>query len=76
MDERREPHAMSYRILLVEDEGLVRLTLAETLEDAGYLVTEAISGDAAHLLLEDTGCFDALLTDVQMTAMPSAAPGI
>ena len=64
---------MSYRILLVEDEGLVRLTLAETLEDAGYLVTEAISGDAAHLLLEDTRCFDVLLTDIQM---PGAADGI
>ncbi len=27
---------MAYHILLVEDEGLIRLTLAETLEDAGY----------------------------------------
>lgn len=63
---------VSYRILLVEDEGLVRLTLAETLEDAGYLVTEAISGDAAHILLQDHG-FDLLLTDIQM---PGSADGI
>jgi CheY-like chemotaxis protein len=61
---------MSYRILLVEDEGLVRLTLAETLEDAGYHVTEAINGDEASALIGETNGFDVLLTDIQMPGRP------
>ena len=57
---------MSYCVLLVEDEGLIRLTLAETLEDAGYTVVSAESGDAACDLLKGATRFDVLLTDIQM----------
>ena len=60
---------MSYHILLVEDEGLVRLTLVETLEDAGYVVTEAINGDEASTLLQGKNGFDVLLTDIQMPGL-------
>ena len=64
---------MTKRVLLVEDEGLIRLTLAETLEDAGYIVIAAGTGDeACELLLQKDG-FDVLLTDIQM---PGAADGI
>ena len=64
---------MSKRVLLVEDEGLIRITLAETLEDAGYVVISAGTGDEACALLGDEGCFDVLVTDIQM---PGAADGI
>ena len=64
---------MSKCVLLVEDEGLIRLTLAETLEDAGYTVVEAETGDAACALLQDRTEFDVLLTDIQM---PGVADGI
>ena len=64
---------MTYRVLLVEDEGLIRLTLAETLEDAGYVVTEAVNGDEARALLEGLDGFDLLLTDIQM---PGTADGV
>ena len=64
---------MSYCILLVEDERLIRLTLVETLEDAGYSVIEAVNGDEACALMEGRNGFDALLTDIQM---PGAADGI
>jgi CheY-like chemotaxis protein len=64
---------MNYRILLVEDERLIRLTLAETLEDAGYTVVEAVNGDEACQLMNSNNGFDALLTDIQM---PGAADGI
>ena len=64
---------MTKRVLLVEDEGLIRLTLAETLEDAGYTVVAAGTGDEACALLGDKGCFDVLLTDIQM---PGSADGI
>ena len=64
---------MSYCVLLVEDEGLIRSTLAETLEDAGYTVVAAENGDAACDLLKGRGGFDVLLTDIQM---PGSADGI
>jgi CheY-like chemotaxis protein len=64
---------MSKCVLLVEDEGLIRLTLAETLEDAGYTVVEAGTGDEACALLRTSEQFDVLLTDIQM---PGSADGI
>ncbi len=64
---------MSYRLLLVEDEGLIRLTLAEILERAGYHVTEAVNGDDARVLLGGPNGFDVLLTDIQM---PGGSDGI
>ena len=64
---------MTYRILLVEDERLIRLTLVETLEDAGYTVVEAVNGDEACVLMQGTNGFDVLLTDIQM---PGLADGI
>ena len=64
---------MGYRILLVEDENLIRITLAEMLEEAGYDVVEAATGDEACLLIHDVGSFDVLLTDIQM---PGTADGI
>ncbi len=64
---------MSYCVLLVEDEGLIRSTLAETLEDAGYTVVAAENGDVACSLLKGRGGFDVLLTDIQM---PGSADGI
>ncbi len=56
---------MSRRALLVEDEELVRALLAEVLAEAGWDVTEAMSGDAAVALLQRES-FDLLVTDVHM----------
>ncbi len=64
---------MAFRVLLVEDEGLIRLTLAEMLECAGYSVTEAVNGDDARALLNGPHGFDVLLTDIQM---PGQSDGI
>ena len=64
---------MTYCILLVEDERLIRLTLVETLEDAGYTVVEAVNGDEACVLMQGSNGFDVLLTDIQM---PGLADGI
>ena len=54
------------RILLVEDESLIRVIVAESLTDAGYDVMQADSGEAAVLLLDRPGTLDLLLTDIQM----------
>lgn len=53
------------RILVVEDEFLIRLTLVEALGDEGYEVLEAESGDAALPMLAEGG-ISLLLTDIQL----------
>ena len=62
---------MLRRALLVEDEELIRVFVAEVLADAGWHVTEAGSGDAAVALLRRES-FDLLVTDVHM---PGRADG-
>jgi CheY-like chemotaxis protein len=57
----------SERILLAEDEVLISFALESALEDAGYRVVWAASGDAALLSLEqDPEQFDCLITDIRM----------
>ena len=55
------------QILLVEDEPLIRLILAEELTDAGFDVFQLASGDEAALLMESgEAAFDLLITDLHM----------
>lgn len=54
------------RILIVEDEVLIRLVLAEALESAGFQVVEAGSGDEAADLLEHGVAIDLVLSDIRM----------
>ncbi len=61
------------RVLLVEDEGLIRMMTSEFLQDEGFEVTEAWDGDEAARLLDTTNGFDVLFTDVQM---PGTLDGI
>ena len=61
------------RVLLVEDEALIRLVTAEMLRDEGFEVFEARNGDEARALLNDPDGFDVLFTDVQM---PGTLDGI
>lgn len=56
------------RIMLVEDEFLIRLTLAEVLADEGYQVLEAETGDEALRMLGEAPV-DLLLTDIQLPGM-------
>jgi CheY-like chemotaxis protein len=53
-------------ILVVEDELLVRMTLVDVLEDAGYQVIEAIHADEAIRILRALSGVDAIITDVEM----------
>ena len=54
------------RVLLVEDEGLIRLVMAEALLDQGFEVVEAWNGDETARLLDGQDTFDVLFTDVMM----------
>ena len=53
-------------LLLVEDDTLVRMTVAMMLEDDGYGVFEAGSADEAWRLINGGLQFDAVVTDVDL----------
>jgi CheY-like chemotaxis protein len=53
-------------LLVVDDEVVVRLCLAEAIRDAGYLVLEAANADEALAILQGAGPVDLMVTDVQM----------
>ena len=67
----REPRERT--ILVVEDEVLVRLALAETLRDRGYAVVEAANADEALSVLASSVPIDVVLTDVNM---PGSLDGV
>jgi DNA-binding NtrC family response regulator len=52
-----------YRVLVVEDELLMRWSLAEALREAGHTVIEAGDGAAAVHLLSDGLAVDAIVVD-------------
>jgi CheY-like chemotaxis protein len=60
------------RVLLVEDELLVREVALEDLREAGFDVTPASDGDEALDILRDGSEFDLLFTDIRM---PGATDG-
>ena len=54
------------RILVVEDETLIRWSIAETLTREGHTVTEAASAAAAVKALEDEDDIDVVLLDYRL----------
>ena len=69
-DELEVPPGGTERVLVVEDEELVRETVVSMLEDAGYTTMEATSGDRALALLYQLDQPpDLILSDVVMPGM-------
>jgi PAS domain S-box-containing protein len=60
-------------LLIVEDDELVRTTLADTLIDLGYRLIEADDADAALALLDNGIGADVVLTDL---SMPGSMDGL
>jgi len=54
-----------FRLLLAEDDRIVRITVRDALEEAGYAVTECADGTAALRALEESP-FDVVLSDVRL----------
>jgi CheY-like chemotaxis protein len=54
------------RLLLVEDDPLLRMTLAEALTDAGFAVVEAEDAESALCLVASRDDLDLLLTDINL----------
>lgn len=57
------------KVLLCDDEPLLRMTLSDDLEDAGHTVELASDGDAAIALIKRGAAYDCVITDM---AMPGA----
>jgi CheY-like chemotaxis protein/anti-sigma regulatory factor (Ser/Thr protein kinase) len=64
-----KPRAPRLRILLVEDEDLVRQVVAMQLEDEGHEVLQASNAEEALQMLEQSKTTDALVTDFNMPRM-------
>jgi len=59
---------MSIRVLIVEDEALIRWSLRKKFEERGYQVSEAETGEDAIQLLSE-GDFDLVMLDYQLPDM-------
>ncbi len=57
------------KILVVDDEPMIRDILRDTLEQEGYIVTEAENGQVASEAIELSDGFDLICTDVKMPVM-------
>lgn len=57
------------RVLIIEDEFLIRDHVARILRAAGYQITEASNGRAALLLMRSTESPDLILLDLIMPVM-------
>ena len=60
-------------ILVVEDDGLIRMDLADMLSDNGFAILEASNADQALAVLESQTTVKAILTDIDM---PGSMNGI
>jgi CheY-like chemotaxis protein len=65
--------ASAATVLVVEDQALVRLDVAQELQSAGYNVIEACDADEALAVLKAGTGVDVLLTDV---SMPGSLGGV
>ncbi len=54
------------RVLMVEDELLIRFSLSEELRDAGLEVVEAVNADEALAILDSSVRIDLIISDVRM----------
>ena len=57
------------RVLLVEDEFLIRIMLAEALTEVGLEVVDAAGGEEGIRCLDQSPQFDLIITDVQMPGL-------
>ncbi|MPQ95799.1 response regulator [Thioclava sp. JE_KL1] len=61
------------KVLVVEDEAIIRMDLVLGLEELGYYVLEANSADAALSLLDAWQDIDLLITDIDMPGKMNGA---
>ena len=60
------PFVVPRVVLVVEDEGFIRMLAADILQDEGFTVLEVATADEAWPILESRGDIGVLFTDVNM----------
>jgi two-component sensor histidine kinase len=61
-----EQTAVPPKVLVVEDEMMLRMRAVDIVEDAGFFPIEAVNADEALAILESRSDIDLLFTDIQM----------
>jgi CheY-like chemotaxis protein len=61
-----EEQPSQFRILVIEDEVLIRILVAESLRDAGFIVIETASADEAWSFIMGGGEMDLVFSDINM----------
>ena len=61
-----EQTAVAPKVLVVEDEMMLRMRAVDIVEDAGIIAIEAVNADEALAILESRSDIDLLFTDIQM----------
>jgi two-component sensor histidine kinase/DNA-binding response OmpR family regulator len=61
-----EQTAVPPKVLVVEDEMMLRMRAVDIVEDAGFTSIEAVNADEALAILESRSDIDLLFTDIQM----------
>jgi two-component sensor histidine kinase/CheY-like chemotaxis protein len=59
-------HEPTAKVLVVEDEMMLRMRAVDIVEDAGFTPIEAVNADDALAVLESRSDIDLLFTDIQM----------
>ena len=59
-------HEPTAKVLVVEDEMMLRMRAVDIVEDAGFMPVEAVNADDALAILETRSDIDLLFTDIQM----------
>ena len=72
-EERPRTTAKAIRVLVVDDDVLVREVIVSQLEDQGYETVQASDGLAALAWLEKGGAVDLMVTDFAMPGMNGLA---
>src|SRR5436309_6844637 len=54
------------KVLVVEDEMMLRMRAVDIVEDAGFIPIEAVNADEALAILESRSDIELLFTDIQM----------
>lgn len=67
---------MKTKVLVVEDEPLLRMVAVNLVEDAGFEALEAANGQEALALLETVSDIRILFTDIEMPIMDGLALAI
>ena len=65
-------HQPTAKVLVVEDEMMLRMRAVDIVEDAGFTPIEAVNADDAFTILESRSDIDLLFTDIQMPGTMTA----